>query len=101
MLQALAIVLLAYATLAQKPAKEWLQSCVEHAMTIISDFDAQAVANTLWALGIMDFIPAQLWTALIEPFKAAYLGQMGKPFLLLVIEERCSTGCACSAIAHL
>ena len=87
MLQALAIVLLAYATLAQKPAKEWLQSCVEHAMTIISDFDAQAVANTLWALGIMDFIPAQLWTALIEPFKAAYLGHVGNNFLLLFLEQ--------------
>ena len=78
MLQALAIVLLAYATLAQKPAKEWLQACIGHAMTIYSDFDAQAVANMLWALGILEFVPAQLWAALMEPFKAAYVGENGK-----------------------
>lgn len=77
-MQALAIALLAYATLAHKPAPDWLKACVEHALSIVPDFDAQAVANAVWALGFMDYMPPQLWTALMKPFEAACQGLNGQ-----------------------
>lgn len=77
-LQALAIALLAYATLGHKPSTEWLKACVEHAMSILSDFDAQAVANTLWGLGFMDYLPPALWTSLMKPFDASICGLIGR-----------------------
>ena len=76
-MQALAIALLAYATLAHKPSKDWLKACVDHAMSIVENFDAQAVANAVWALGFMDYLPAHLWSALMEPFEAACQGLNG------------------------
>ena len=78
LLQALAIALLAYATLAHKPSTEWLKSCVDHALSIVSDFDAQAVANAVWALSFMDYLPPLLWCSLMEPFEAACKGLNGR-----------------------
>lgn len=76
--QALAIALLAYATLAYTPSSEWLRACAEHALSIVSEFDAQAVANAVWALGFMSYVPSNLWSALMEPFEAACNGLNGE-----------------------
>lgn len=76
--QALAIALLAFATLAYAPPDDWLAACVDHGMSIVDDFDAQAVANAVWALALMDHLPACFWSALMKPFEAACKGLKGK-----------------------
>jgi hypothetical protein len=76
-LQALEIALLACATLAHKPPQQWLVACVEHAMTIVADFDAQAVANIMWSLTFLGYLPSHLWSALMKPFGDALLGIKG------------------------
>ena len=76
--QALAIALLAFATLAYTPPSDWLAACVDHGMSIVDDFDAQAVANAVWALGLLDHLPAYFWSALMKPFEAALKGLKGK-----------------------
>ena len=70
-LQAVAIGLLAFATLAYTPSEAWLTKCVNHALGISDDFDAQAVANTVWALALMGHLPTKLWVELLGPFQKA------------------------------
>lgn len=78
----MAIGLLAYATLAYTPSESWLKTCVNHALGIAPEFDAQACANALWALALMGDLPAKLWVALMDPFQKACSDQKGQPSLL-------------------
>jgi len=46
-------------------------------MTIVDDFDAQAVANIMWSLTFLEYLPSPLWVALMKPFGDALLGIRG------------------------
>lgn len=71
--------LLAYATLAQPPPPEWLDACVEHAMGAVDGFDAQAVANAVWALALLDRLQPDTWNALLRRFEEAPDGRKSAP----------------------
>ena len=51
-------------------------------MTIVDDFDAQAVANMMWSLAFLQYLPCHLWTALMKPFGDALLGIKGGVLVL-------------------
>lgn len=69
-MQALALCLLAYATLDHNPGAEVMAAVQQRVVACALQFDTQAIANCLWALALLQALPPATWNALVGAFVA-------------------------------
>lgn len=67
-MQALALCLLAFATLDHNPGEQALTALRARAAACVAQFDTQAIANCLWALALLRELPAVTWNLLVGTF---------------------------------
>ena len=66
--QATALTLLAFATLAYHPGQAALEAVTQAMREHIADYDPQAISNSIWALAIMGALPSPLYNLLVKAF---------------------------------
>ena len=84
-MQATALTLLAFATLAYSPGEAALARVTQAIADSLADYDPQALSNSIWALAILGALPSSLWNLLV----AGFVAQLGP------LDE--ATGAACLA----
>ena len=92
-LQAMSLVLVAYATFAHSDAA-LVQAVTTHALHMPGMFDPQAIANTLWGLALLDSLSPAVWNCLLMTFLQAHaFNSKSAPFSafksLLVMPMQC------------
>ena len=78
-LQALALCLLAFATLDHSPGPDVLAAVQQRVLDYAVQFDTQAIANCLWALALLQALPQATWNALVGAFVTLLSPQQSLP----------------------
>ena len=60
--------LMAFATLNHNPGAEVLAAVRKRIATRVDQFDTQKIANCLWALALLQALPAATWNSLVGAF---------------------------------
>ena len=71
--------MLAFATLDHSPGPGVLAAVQQRVAASAFQFDTQAIANCLWALALLQALPAATWNALVGAFVTLMAPQQSLP----------------------